>query len=158
MRGAAMVEAAVSIPFFVVIFACILYAGRVYQAKLRVMRETKQSAWTYGMANCGTAGDPITTSPQASDATQTLDPGTPAPGLSTDPLHQIGATNGPGGDTATRSFGTSTAQKSAPVLGPSGLAFQTQVKNTESVMCNEPPHDGSVKGMGSAVWGYVSRW
>ncbi|MFI5298019.1 MAG: TadE/TadG family type IV pilus assembly protein [Polyangiales bacterium] len=51
-RGAALVEAAVVIPFFLLMLAGVIFVGKMYQTKLQVMRLSKQSAWTYAMQGC----------------------------------------------------------------------------------------------------------
>lgn len=54
-HGAAMVEGLVVIPFFVLIFAGIMFAGNVYEQKLVNLAEARNLAWTDSMANCGRA-------------------------------------------------------------------------------------------------------
>src|SRR5262245_56561764 len=51
-RGAAMVEALVAIPFFIVIFATTMFVGQFYQEKLRTMRESKRCAWDHSINGC----------------------------------------------------------------------------------------------------------
>ena len=65
-RGAAFVEAVIVLPFFILVFAGVMFVGKFYDSKLTVMREARQSAWTQSMSNCGTAGDPNTTRAAAS--------------------------------------------------------------------------------------------
>ena len=51
-RGAALVEAVVVIPFFIIIFASMIFIGQLYGEKQRTMREAKQNVWVYAMGNC----------------------------------------------------------------------------------------------------------
>src|SRR5262245_30047615 len=51
-RGAAMVEALVAIPFFIVIFATTMFVGSFYQEKLRTLRESKRCAWDHALHGC----------------------------------------------------------------------------------------------------------
>jgi len=59
-RGAAMVEAMIVIPFFIIIFVLSAFLNRLYSEKLRTIRETKQCVWQSAMkgdcqGGCGTA-------------------------------------------------------------------------------------------------------
>ena len=82
-RGAALIEALVVIPFFILTLAALIFAGSVYATKLKAMREAKSRAWSYAMSNCGEAGNgSIGDSRNWSGATQSYD-GNPTDGVST---------------------------------------------------------------------------
>lgn len=68
-RGAALVEALVVIPFFLLMLAGVIFVGKMYQTKLRIMRLSRQSAWTYAMQGC--QGDGTGTDPSEPNATKT---------------------------------------------------------------------------------------
>jgi hypothetical protein len=52
-RGAAMVEALVVIPAFVVVFISLLYMRGVYDARLESMRSARRDVWQTSLAACG---------------------------------------------------------------------------------------------------------
>lgn len=157
-RGAVMVEALVVIPFFVIIFVCTLFMGNLYAAKLRVMRLTKESAWSYAIANCGTPGDPLTsTQGKSSDAPSAADGGADEspdfseysePGTNaSEGQENAGEYGGEMGKLASQDFGSSVAMMEESVAISSGMGdFSKTVKSRTRVMCNEPPYDGTLLG------------
>src|SRR5262245_31598672 len=57
-RGAAMTEAVVAIPFFIIIFACTVFAGRVYGTKIKTLNNSARGAWTQALQGCeGSEGE-----------------------------------------------------------------------------------------------------
>src|SRR5262245_3274928 len=57
-RGAAMAEAVVAIPFFIIMFACTVFAHRVYSTKIKTLNDSKLAAWTSALKGCeGESGD-----------------------------------------------------------------------------------------------------
>src|SRR5262249_11498781 len=55
-RGAALMEAVVTIPFFVTMFVMTIFTGNFYRAKLHTIEETKQAALTTASSSCGGTG------------------------------------------------------------------------------------------------------
>lgn len=158
-RGAALVEAVVVIPFFIIIFASILFVGNLYKEKIRVMRLTKESAWAYAMENCGTEGHPMTTTgiPRSEGG-----PGSGAgPSDSANPTDLSDAEKA-GGDQAglaSKDFGSSEATMLSSV-GADGYigGFTKNVTSHTRVMCNEAPYNGDLEGFLKAGWQAITKW
>jgi hypothetical protein len=159
-RGAAMVEGVVAIPFFLIMFAGIMFVGKLYETKMRVMRQTKEAAWDYAMCNCNDKGDPISSrciTPESASAGPGGSEGGKPEGF--DPMEVEKAGKGPGGDMATKKFGSSLASMSTQITGDKFIGgFTKTVSSRTKVMCNETPHNGDVKGWGSAAFDAFSRW
>lgn len=159
-RGAALVEAVVVIPFFIIIFASILFVGNLYKEKLRVMRLTKESAWAYAMENCGTAGHPMTTTGiPRSEGTPGSGPG-PTDSESPTDLSEADKAGGDKADfEAQKNFGSSEATMQSSV-GADGYigGFTKDVTSHTRVMCNEAPYNGDLVGFLKAGWQSISNW
>ncbi len=159
-RGAAMVEGVVAIPFFLLMFAAIVFVGKLYETKLRVMRLTKESAWNYAMCNCGDGGDPATSTCRAPEGAAAgsggADTGKPD-GFDQSEISKAGS--GPGGELASRKFGSSLASMQAEIQADQFLGnFKKTMSSRTKVMCNETPHDGNIKGWGSAAFDAFKKW
>jgi hypothetical protein len=159
-RGAAMVEAVVAIPFFLMMFAGILYIGKLYETKMRVMRLTKESAWNYAMCNCNDKGDAISSTCRAAEGASAGSGGDESgrpEGY--DPGEIAKAGKGPGGQLASKKFGSSFAQMETTITSDGILGNYTKnVSSRTKVMCNETPHDGNVQGWGKAAFDVFTRW
>ena len=159
-RGAAMVEGVVAIPFFLIMASAIIFVGKLYETKMRVMRLTKESAWDYAMCNCNDKGDPISSkciSPEGASAGSGGSESGKAEGFDPSSLDKGG--KGPGADTATRKFGSSLASMQTKISSDAFLgSFTKNVSSRTKVMCNETPHNGDIKGWGSAAFDAFSRW
>lgn len=160
-RGAALAEAVVIIPFFIMIFACILFVGNLYKEKLRVMRLTKESAWAFAMENCGKPGAPMTTEgiPRSGDA-----PGSgqaaAEPASELDDLSEGEKASGGKMDlTSKKDFGSSdtTMQSSVSADGYIG-GFTKNVTSHTRVMCNETPQNGDILGFLKAGYQAITNW
>jgi hypothetical protein len=160
-RGAALVEAVVVIPFFIIIFASILFVGNLYKEKMRVMRLTKESAWAYAMENCGNAGDGMTTTgiPRSEDAPGG-GPGASEPADTGDA--NLGDSEKAGGDMAglaSKDYGSSQAQMKSSVTADGYIGGLTKdVTSHTRVMCNEAPYNGDLIGFLKAGWQAISTW
>jgi hypothetical protein len=165
-----MVEALVVIPFFILIFVCIVFMGSLYAEKLRVMRLTKESAWTYAIANCDEPGDPLTSTLRQSSGAPSATPGGneappdfsehSPPGANADEGQaNAGEYGGEMGKLASRDFGSSeaTLQGSVSVSGSFG-EFKKTVSSRTRVMCNEPPFDGTFEGFLKAAYNAVKTF
>jgi hypothetical protein len=159
-RGAAMVEAVVAIPFFLLMFAGILFVGNLYQTKMTVMRQAKESAWNYAMCNCGESGDGMSTKCQPADGPAAGSGGsdTASPtGYDPGSISKVGS--GPSGELASKSFGSSKASMEQSVTADGFLGgFSKKMSSQTKVMCNEAPHDGDIKGWGSAAFDSLTKW
>ena len=159
-RGAALTEAVVAIPFFLVMFSGILYVGKLYETKLSTMRLTKEAAWNYAMCNCGDSGDSMSTRCQPSDGPSAGSGGTESgspDGYDPSGVSKVGA--GPGGEIASKSFGSSQASMEQSITADGFLGNYTKKMSSRTkVMCNEAPHNGDLKGWGSAAFDSLTRW
>jgi hypothetical protein len=159
-RGAAMVEGVVAIPFFLLMFSALIFVNRFYEAKMRTMRLTKESAWNYAMCNCGERGDPGTSSCRSPEGNAAgsggSDSGKPE-GFDPGDIKKGGS--GPGGDLANKKFGSSLASMEAKITSDGFLgSFTKTLSSRTKVMCNEAPHNGDLKGWGSAAFDAVTKW
>lgn len=160
-RGAAMVEGVVAIPFFLLMFAAVVFVGKLYETKLRVMRLAKESAWNYAMCNCGDKGDPASStcrSPEGAAAgSGGADTGKPD-GFDPGEISKAGG-SGPGGELASRKFGSSLASMEADIQADKFLgSFKKTMSSRTKVMCNETPRDGNIKGWGGAAFDAFKKW
>lgn len=146
-----MVEAAVAIPFFIIIFASLLYAAALYGEKQHTLGEARQKAWTYALANCSGSG---ATRADESDPMQDLgNQGAGSPS-------QVGQYSGQAnGADLMRSWGTATATAKGTVVA-SGLigGMTNKLSTTTRMQCNEKPEDGSVRGVLHLAWGLFKFW
>ncbi len=143
-RGAAMVEALVTIPFFITIFAATMFVGTFYGNKLKSLRESKQCAWQYAMVGCNGACDVAAEGGKGAADGDNLDPPD-----SNDP-----STDGaPGAEIKSGDWYQSkfTVKSSAQASGIMG-GFSRDIQSTTTVMCNEEPADGNVIGIAQYVW------
>lgn len=158
-RGAALVEAAVTIPFFITIFVALTFVGRLYITKQRTLSMARQQAWVYAMKNC--EGNMPEVSGQSDGA------------IPQEGDMDFGSTQqfegAPGGDTASKGTKTATstvkgtassvADPNSPnkeKLGP--LAAEIKMQTTAWVTCNEKPQEGNLKGVLSTAWGIFTGW
>ncbi len=54
-RGAALVEALLTIPVFIVVISAMIYTQRLYSAKQQVTQTTRERAWTEAADTCHTS-------------------------------------------------------------------------------------------------------
>lgn len=157
-RGAAMVEAAATIPFFITIFVALAFVGRLYIEKQRTLALSRQQAWVFAMKNCegsmpevsGQDAGPI---PQEGD----MDFGS---------MQEF--EGAPGGDMASKGSkmavstfkGKVNANTQEQAQGQSStiLNFEQKVQTTTWVTCNEKPQAGNLKGVLSTAWGIFTGW
>ena len=159
-RGAALTEAVVVIPFFLIIFAGILFVGKMYETKLRVMRFAKESAWNYAMCNCGEVGDEPSSKCQTPEGTSSSSGGAEGAspsGYDPSAISKVGS--GPSGGVANKSVGSSQASMEASVTADGMIGGYTKTMSSRTrVMCNEAPHDGNLSGWGSAAFDSLTKW
>lgn len=154
-RGAAMVEAVVAIPFFILIFVSILYVGKLYAQKQRTLREAKQEVWTYALNNCeGSVGN----------VSQSSGGGvTPMGGLNSKGVGITGKgakyVNDSGGGGLTKDSGTAKATVKATVVADNLLGgFSNKLSTTTRMQCNEKPAQDSILGVLKAGWHDFTSW
>ncbi len=147
-RGAAMVEALVAIPFFIIIFAGTMFVGSFYQEKLRTLAESKRCAWDHALNGCqgGCAAD-----------TSTADPGgdvQPPGGTGNSKTDSA-----PGSQIMSNAFYQSsfTVKSSATASNALG-GYVKQISSTTTVMCDEVPEDGNLVGLATYLWNNGSSW
>lgn len=142
-RGAALVEALVVIPFFILTLAAMIFAGAVYSTKLRAMREAKSRAWSYAMSNCGEAGNgTIGDARNWNGSTASYD-GNPTAGV---PMNGSNAAQGAQG-TSLLSKDVNAAVATVEYSTRSDVQIgghEVRPKATERVVCNEPPYDANL--------------
>ncbi len=147
-----MVEAVVAIPFFIIIFASILYVGKLYAQKQRTLREAKQQAWTYALNNCEGGGG----------ASKQPD-GNPVSGLNSQGAG-LGKGAGSyvpasGGESLTTDWGTATATVKGTVVADNLIGgYTNKLSTTTRMQCNEKPADDSILGVLKAGWHNFTKW
>jgi hypothetical protein len=153
-----MVEAAATIPFFIVIFVALAFVGRLYIEKQRTLALSRQQAWTFAMKNCEGS------MPEVS-------------GQDAGPIPQEGDMNfgemkqfegAPGGDMASKGSkmavstfkGKVNASTQEEYKGQTSkiLNLEQKVQTTTWVTCNEKPQPGNLKGVLSTAWGIFTGW
>jgi Flp pilus assembly protein TadG len=148
-RGAALVEAAVTIPFFITIFVALMFVGSLYTEKQRTVTLSRQQAWVYAMKNCsgqmaGVSSEDGGSIPQQGD-------------------QNFGDTqqfnSAPGGNTASKGtkLAISTVKGSASAKS-SQISFEQKMQTTTWVTCNEEPVNGDIKGVLKFAWGLFTGW
>lgn len=154
-RGAALVEAVVIVPFFIIIFASMIFVGQLYGEKQRTIREAKQNAWVYAMGNCQgsmsdvsseTDGDPMG---QLQSSDPNVDPGQ---------TQQFSGSD-PGMAKLQQDMGTAVATSTGKVTASKGIGgFTNSLSTTTRVQCNEPPIDGNLFGVFKFAWNLFKQW
>ncbi len=147
-RGAAMVEALVAIPFFIVIFASTMFVGSFYQEKLRTMAESKRCAWDHSINGCkGGCNADTSTAGSAAEAQ-------PPQGTGNSKTQ-----NAPGSQIMSKDFYQSkfTVKSSATASNVVG-GYVKQIESTTTVMCDEVPEDGNLVGVAKYLWNNGSSW
>lgn len=140
-RGAAMAEALVAIPFFIIIFASTMFVGQVYKEKLATLRQSRKAAWAQALPGCAGSGPNELKPPPDSE----ID----------DPEIQ----NAPGSDLIQNGSGkadfTATSEATASnIIG----GIKQPLKSRTVVMCNEEPKDGNLWGVAKYVWDNWKDW
>lgn len=140
-RGAAMTEAVVAIPFFILMFAGTVFIGDFYKEKLRTLREAREKAWVHASANC------------ESDAANTE-----GAGISMVPPEDENPGQGaPGSDVITKGYDEAHAKVEGHATSSNILGGVTkQVKSESYVTCNEKPQNGNPFGVFKYVGDVIS--
>lgn len=147
-RGAAMVEALVAIPFFIVIFASTMFVGGFYQEKLRTMAESKRCAWDHSINGCN-GGCAAETGSAGSSSDVTPPNGTGNGKTQTAPGSQIMSK-----DFYQSKFTVKSSATASNVLG----GYSKPIESTTTVMCDEVPENGDLAGVAKYLWNNGSSW
>jgi hypothetical protein len=153
--GAAMAEAVVVIPTFIILFACSIFLWQLYLQKERVMADSRFRLWTYAIStNCGDPGTPgIDDTAPSADVTGisngSMDNGGNA---GADTSSGQNAVQNTGTSTLSKSLGTASIQESKSVTAAGVIGgFSSNVGAARKMMCNEPPHNGDLFGLAKAA-------
>jgi len=147
-RGAAMVEALVAIPFFIVIFATTMFVGSFYQEKLRTIRESKRCAWDHALTGC--KGGCQAETGFASSGSEASAGGTTGDSKS-DGAPQSNITSK---DFFQSKFTVSGKATASNVIG----GFVRNIESTTTVTCDEVPENGDPIGIAKYLWNNGSQW
>lgn len=142
-----MVEALAAIPFFIIIFASMLYVARLYGEKQRTLRQAKEYAWTYAMHNCSGSSSQVTQQSNGNPGNE----------------FNMGEANnykGVGGDKSlSKDFGTSVSTVQGKVTASKLIGGKTnKLATTTRVQCNEEPVDGNLVGVLKFAWKTLTSW
>lgn len=143
-RGAAMVEALVAIPFFIVIFALTMFVGQFYQEKLKTIRESKRCAWDHALNGCKGGCNADTEGTGSGSATQ-------PPGQTGDSQTDSQLTSK---DVYQSKFTVKSKATASNVIG----GYSRQIESTTTVTCDEVPEDGNPIGIAKYLWNNGSAW
>lgn len=147
-RGAAMVEALVAIPFFIVIFATTMFVGSFYQEKLRTMRDSKRCAWDHSINGCN-GGCSADTSSAGNSAEVQPPGGTGNSKSDSAPGSQIMSK-----DVYQSKFTVKSQAAASNVIG----GYVKSIESTTTVMCDEVPENGDPIGVAKYLWNNGGSW
>jgi hypothetical protein len=154
-RGAAMVEAVVVIPFFIIIFASMIFVAKLYGEKQRTLRVSKEFAWTYAMSNCesGAANASLESGGSPMGQMENQDPN-----VQNDPMQQFNGSD-PGMDKFNQDWGTSSSTVKGSVTASKAIGgFTNDLTTTTKVQCNEKRQKGNLKGLFYFAWDLFKQW
>jgi hypothetical protein len=160
-RGVAMVEAVVTIPALILLFAALIFGWRLYGQQGQVILNARLRVWTYADANCeGDALGGMSTSGLDNGSGQWVDENDNPVDLSGANKATAGASNATTHkDTLTRTLGTVSLTTHGSVQASSLLGgFTSSVSGKRTVMCNEKPYNASLIDMAPAAFQAVSSW
>ncbi|MCC6555560.1 MAG: hypothetical protein IT372_21575 [Polyangiaceae bacterium] len=134
-RGAVMVEALVVIPFFIIIFASIVFIGNLYKNKLKTSQDSLAEVWLNSNLGCNGAA--------------TL---SPLPG--TEAVDWGEVKEAPGMALCDKEFGKLQSTKEASVKASNLIGGKNASAGTSTaVLCNEVPETGDFNGAVDFLWG-----
>ncbi|MFT3774352.1 MAG: hypothetical protein QM820_54015 [Minicystis sp.] len=148
-RGAAMVEALVAIPFFIVIFATTMFVGSFYQEKLRTIRESKKCAWDHALNGCKGGCQAETGTAGSGNEVQTPGGGT----------GDTKANGGPQSEIMSKDFYQSKFTVSGKATASNVIGgYVRNIESTTTVLCDEVPENGDPIGIAKYLWNNGSSW
>jgi Flp pilus assembly protein TadG len=132
-RGAALVEALVALPFFIIVFALTMFVGKFYGDKMKTMRQSREAAWAGATVGCsGGAGSPL-------EEAATADLGE--------------AAGAPGTEIFSKGFGNSSASMTAQVNASNVIGgWGVPIKSTTIVACNEKRQETNLLNVASYIF------
>lgn len=167
--GAAMVEAVVTIPTFLILFASSIFVWQLYLSKIEAQQKARFDLWTYSISdNCNDPGEP---GPGDGTAAQANMQNGSVQGVDNSDLTSGGSagsgtdegvsTVGGGGQTGIlkgqfsgNTYVVSSSVTAAGLLG----GFTAPVSAKRTMLCNEPPHNGDLKGLASGALHTLTGW
>jgi len=132
-RGAAMVEALVAIPFFMIIFASTVFVGEFYRRKLKSHRESMLLMWQASSLGC----DETILGPLPGSANINLGAASEAPGAAL-------CSTGFGEVTE---LATGSVQASGIIGG-----YTANASTSTKLICNEKAETGDFDGASEFLW------
>lgn len=158
-RGAAMVEAIIVIPVFILVLAGSIFLWRAYTQKEALMPDARMRLWTYAIdTNCGDRGDASEPGPEVDTTSigQQQDSSDALPsGVNASEASKVG---GGASSTLNDGLGSASIDAKATVKAPSLLGgTTTTVRAHLTMMCNEAPHDGDLSGLASSGLDLVKK-
>ena len=159
-RGAALVEALVVLPFFILIFAGIGYLGKLYSTRQVVGVQARKCAWMAAYNACPSSGVGVAECSTAEEKNpgDKIDPnkdfeGFPNKDENPEEVAAWDEANGDPKSDLTREFGSviATAERESPGLNYPGMSKKT-ARASNKVMCNEPGRDFDFGGLASATF------
>lgn len=150
-----MVEAVVAIPFFIIIFAGMVFMLHVYTGKARTMRQAKHAAWSYSMNYCsGSVPNAGTTTGNAELESGLEDHGAGA-GADFSPLDKFRSM--PEVQSFSKSGNSAVGTVSGKAEASKVLGGYTQkLDSSVRVVCNEEPVNGSLSSVVEKAWDLIS--
>jgi hypothetical protein len=158
-RGAALVEAAVITPVFLLLFAGLVFVSKLYLAKIEALEGARFGVWVYASSGCNSWADPTTVDPWAvfSRSRGSVSNGGVDANVNTTPVQ--GADRSAHVDVVSQTLGTASVSAQSKVISGALLGhFTAPVSAKTSVMCNEPPYNGSLPSMIVAAARYLTQW
>lgn len=168
-RGAAMVEAVVVIPTFILLFTASIFVWELYTQKEKTMADTRFKLWTYAISdNCGDLGQPgvggndapvFSLSGDVSTAQSTN--GLEGSGFSSDTSGgESKVASGDSTGTLSKSLGSvSYGEQGAKVTAGGAIGgFQATTTAKRTMLCNEPPRNGTLVSLAKAAVHTITSW
>lgn len=140
-RGAALVEAVVAIPFFLLVFACLLYIVRLFLVKEYTVADSRSKVWEYALNSCEGGG-----------ATKKNDPPSGAPKVNS---KYKGATGGGKLDT---NWGSAVYTSHGNVTTGAYLGFSDKLSTSTRMQCDEKPEEGNLINALMTAWHDKTKW
>ncbi len=150
-----MVEAVVVIPFFIIIFASMIFVAKLYGEKQRTIRESKQYAWTHAMANCegGSANASSSNEGSPIGKMETMDPK-----INFEPLEQFEGSD-PGMNKLTDEMALASSTVTGSVTASKAIGgFTNDLSTTTRVQCNEKRVKGNLRDVFHFAWDLFKQW
>ncbi len=145
-RGAAYAETVVMLPFFIIVWSCIIYVHNAYAEKVRLMAKNRDCVVTYAFTACGTTlpGCSLSSAPGGAEA-----PGEVSGFVGTLGSFGSGLLSAvTGGSVSSRM--TSTVAKPRVLGGGS-----TSVLAGNSMQCNTRYHDNPVRSLAAGFCSFI---